>query len=614
MSKRFVVSSLLIVAMGLMSLPVSQAQSPFIKTSVYQDDPFVAESYIGRVDASSCSLDSNGHPVMSGERVSMINESVIYRKDANANFVRFAWNPWPQEGTSNEKGNFKFADEPRFPLHQPERDADGKIVMRDGLQVWTPLDHHLGINTAFAAAHATRDAAEFWAGRDVPWGVNNLLEIESQVFLDFNAFYSPSARQLFFGVAAYRFKGETDIKIFQTATSWELAAHELGHALQDVLKPNAVEWDQGYRTWAESFADQTSMWASLRNPQRVRDVLAETSGNLYTSNSLSSLCEAWAALIGSGTGIRDAFNDKKVSNTTDEVHDRSGVLTGAVYKVFTQIYERLKSEKGLDEHKALAQAGDIMGAFLAFNSEFTPENTMTLEDVGKGYLKVDKELFGGRYQSLFVSEFTNREIFDANSVHDWMAHEAAVPELRIPREVTPGKVDKLIQASLDELGIGPDFGLKLQSVTRENHFGQTIARVQLTDGRGSDAPLLDNHGVLTFRSDGTLADYYSPLPSDGGSYTRAQANVQAMALVNQARQFGVDRRGGLLSIVRRANGQLTVEARVMRSKGIYCWAEVFSLEHPEGERREVIVPTIPGNRTGIQPNGVEILSADDLKQ
>ena len=616
MSKLKIVSCLLIVAMGLMSLPVSQAQISIrgssIKTSVYQDDPFVAESYIGRVDASSCSLDSNGHPVMSGERVSMINESFIYRKDANLEFVKFAWNPWPQEGTSNEKGNFKFADEPRFPLHQPERDADGKIVMRDGLQVWKPLDHHLGINTAFAAAHATRDAAEFWAGRDLPWGKNNLLEIESQVFLDFNAFYSPSSRQVFFGVSAYRLKGETDIKMFQTASSRDMAAHEFGHAVQDVLKPNAIQFDQGWEFWGETFGDQMAMWSSLRDPKHVHDLLAESSGNLYTSNSLSRIGEAFAALVGSGTGIRDAFNDKKVSTTSNEAHERSTVLTGAAYKVFTQIYDKLKSEKGLDEHKALTQAGDIMGTFLVLTADYTPENSMTLEDICKAYLKVDKEIYGGQYQSLFASEFIRRELFDANSVPEWMAHEAAVPDLRLPRRATTENVNNMVQANLDRLGIGPDFGLKLQSVTRESRFGQTIVRVQLTDGRASDAPLLENHGLLVFRADGTLADYYTPLPSDGTSQMQLQANVQAMALVNQARQFGLDRRGGLLSIVRRPDGRLTVESRVIRSEGIYCWAEVFSLEHPEGERREVIVPTIARSLSGIQPSGLEILTADDL--
>jgi len=173
-------------------------------------------------------------------------------------------------------------------------------------------------------------------------------------------------------------------------------------------------------------------------------------------------------------------------------------------------------------------------------------------------------------------------------------------------------VNNLVQANLDRLGIGPDFGLKLQSMTRESRFGQTIVRVQLTDGRASDAPLLENHGLLVFRADGTLADYYTPLPSDGTSQMQLQANVQAMALVNQARQFGLDRRGGLLSIVRRPDGRLTVESRVIRSEGIYCWAEVFSLEHPEGERREVIVPTIARSLSGIQPSGLDILTADDL--
>jgi hypothetical protein len=342
--------------------------------------------------------------------------------------------------------------------------------------------------------------------------------------------------------------------------------------------------------------------------------LAETSGNLYTSNSLSRIGEAFAALIGTGTGIRDAFNDNKVSTTSDEEHDRSTVLTGATYKVFTQIYDILKSEKGLDEHKALAKAGDIMGTFLVLSTDYTPENSMTLEDVCKAYLKVDKEIYGGRYQSLFVAEFTRRELFDEDSVADWLAHEAAMPDLRLPRRVKDRSLNNLIQASLDTLGIGPDFGLKLQSVTRDSISGQTIVRVQLTDGREDDAPLLENHGVLTFRADGTLADYHSPLPSNGGSQMRAQLSVQAMALVNQARQFGVDHRGGLLSIVRGRDGRLTVEARVMHSEGLNCWAEVFSVRHPEGERRKVIVPTIAGNLRGMQPNGVQILSADDINQ
>jgi hypothetical protein len=131
----------------------------------------------------------------------------------------------------------------------------------------------------------------------------------------------------------------------------------------------------GFDTWGESFADQNAMWASLRDPRRVRGVLAETSGNLYTSNSLTRIAEAFAALVGRGTGIRDAFHNKKISDTTDEVHERSEVLTGAAYKVFTLIYSRLKSEQGLDERSALTEAGDIMGVFLTHTTDYTPENS-----------------------------------------------------------------------------------------------------------------------------------------------------------------------------------------------------------------------------------------------
>lgn len=612
MSKRLIVSKLMIPAIALMSLSVSQARMPAqsgsVKISQYRDDPFVAESYVGRMDASRIGEDDRGR-ILSGNRVSLIEESAIFRKNsATGQFERFAWNPWPALARSNENGNFKFADEPRFPLHEVERDAEGKPVLKDGLQVWKPRILHLGNTTTFAASHAVIDAAEFWAGRDIPWGQNNILEVEPHAFIEFNAFYGANTRTLHFGVVPYRLPGETQIKMFETATSWEIVAHESGHAMHSGVKPHRLSAD----TWAESFADQAAMWSSLLDPQRVRNVLAETSGNLQTSNSLTRLGEAFAALTGRGTSVRDAFNDLKISDTTTEIHDRSRVFTGAAYKVFTLIYDRLRSEQGLGERAAVTEAGAIMGTFLTYSTDYSPERLTTLEDAGKAYLKVDKELFGGRYHAMLVDEFIRREIFDADSVTEWMAHEAAAPELRLPQAASDRKVNRLLQANLENLGIGPDFGLKLKSVTRERRFGQTIVRVQLTEGRGEDAPVLDNYGLLTFRGDGTLADYHSPLPPEDGLHVLMQAQAETRALMDEAKRLHIDRRGAPLSIVRRPDGQLTVEARVIRSEGINYWIEVFTLENPHGERREVITREVP-YVSGYQPNGVQILTVDDLR-
>ena len=213
-----------------------------------------------------------------------------------------------------------------------ERGPDGKIVLRDGLQVWLPQDLHRGMTTVFEAANASKEAVESWSRRELSWGNDGSLYVNAHAFIDFNAFWSPTGQALFFGVVPYRPRGQQDISMFETATSWELAAHESGHALHHALKPNTALGDPGNGSWGESFGDQVAMWASLQDSDRLLKLLADTNGNLNQSNSITRMGEVLAALIGSGTGLRDAFHDKKVSDTDTEVHDRSEVLTGAVYK------------------------------------------------------------------------------------------------------------------------------------------------------------------------------------------------------------------------------------------------------------------------------------------
>jgi hypothetical protein len=341
-------------------------------------------------------------------------------------------------------------------------------------------------------------------------------------------------------------------------------------------------------------------------------LLTETNGDLNQSNSLTRIGEAFAALVGTGTGIRDTFNDKKVSDTSDEVHERSEVFSGAAYNIFLTVYSRLANEARIERAEALTKAGEIMGSFLARSTDYTPENKMTLEDVAKAYLKVDKEFFGGQYHAMLVDEFIRREIFDADSASEWMAHEAATPYLRLPPRPTDHEVEALIQSNLDALGIGPDFGLKVQNVIREVLFakavgsGQTIVRAQLTQGRGDGAAPLENHGILVFRRDGELADYHSPMPSAERESLQSKVFSQAHAktVIGRAKQLSLDQRGAPLSIVRRADGQLTVEARVMRGAGLNAYMEVYTLETPQGERREIGVPPVPPSKRVSIPDDI----------
>lgn len=580
-------------------------QGVIMPLSSYDDDPFVEDASVECVDATMLARDYDERLILLNNRTSLAEEDFIYRKDkTTGEFKRFAWNPWPLQPKANADGSFRFLDEERFPEFKPERGPNGKIVLRDGLQVWLPNNLHRGNTTAFEAANRVIQAAEEWSGRHISWGNDDQLLIHPHSFVDFNAFYSPSTRWLFFGVVPYRMPGSPIVQMLETATSWEIAAHESGHAVQAALKPNR-DWGDSYAIWGESFADQMEMWTSLRDSDRVRELLVQTSGDLSQSNAMSRMVEAFGALVGTGP-MRDAVNNSTVSTTSDDVHDRSKVLTGACYQLFLAVYDSLLPYDG-EKKRALGQAGAIMGIFLTHTTDFTPENTMTLEDVAKAYLKVDKEFYGGRYRDMLVAEFLRREIFDTDSLNEWLAHEASLPDLRLPSERSELAIERLVQTNLDKLGIGPEFGLTLQSVTRDDRFKLTLVRVQLTQGRDANATPLENHGILIFRANGTLADYQVPLPPTVSTL------IPARAVLTQAVQRGLDRHGAPLALVRNSEGQLSAEARVLREEGIEVWMEVFTESHPEGERREVVYPEFlyGANKALLERAGI-VLTADDL--
>jgi len=217
---------------------------------------------------------------------------------------------------------------------------------------------------------------------------------------------------------------------------------------------------------------------------------------------------------------------------------------------------------------------------------------MTLDDVVKAYLKVDKELFAGLYHDTLVREFVQRELLDDKALQDWLAHEEGLPGLWLANWSTDRDIANFVDQYQDSLGTGPDFGLKLQSVTRLSGAaqGRIVVRVQLTQGRGEDATLLDNHGVLVFRANGDLADYHPPIPGTQGTGTGPDVSLtmQAATAIGRARQARLHLNGVPLSLVRKADGTLSVEARVLRGEGLNAYVEVLTPENPSGERHELL--------------------------
>lgn len=581
--------------------PATPAAPNTVRISSFDDDPMVQAAHVEQLAKSVFQLGNDGNPTgLVGPKVKMVESPVIAQMSDLGNLTPFATNPWslPAPGAD---GSFEFAGEERFPKHQTELGADGKVLKNPaGLQVWKPRAEHLAQATAFEAANTVHGLSEQWAGQPISWGQNGQLAIDAHSFIGVNANYSPLDRSLKFGVVPYQ-TAEGEVRLFEMASSWEVVAHESGHAVQDVLKPHKGLVDLGYRQWGESFGDQLSMWGGLQDPERVAKLLEETGGDFSKSNALSRIAEAYGTLNGTQDGaLRDAVNTLKVSDTSTQFHERSEVLTGAAYKVFQGVFEGLKQE-GRSPAEALREAGNVMGTFLMRTTQHTPENAMSLEDVGKAYLKVDQEYFGGKYRGLLEGELTARGILTPASLKAFAAHEAMTPRLVLTDRSREG-ISQLLKDHQEQLNLGGGFGGKLTSFHTDDR-GQTVVRFQL-ERAGAVA---NNHAVMVFRADGSLMDYQNPMPA-------SLEPAKAAALLDQARSLGLHRQG-TLQLVATAEGGFTVQAVREERRGSDPHLQVFTLENPRGARAEyfhverarehVVSPA-------LLPKGSRILSAAEL--
>jgi hypothetical protein len=119
------------------------------------------------------------------------------------------------EADSEPFRQFRFSDEARFPLFKAERGTDGKILLREGLQVWTPQDLHLGCKYGLRGCPGCQSRGGSVGRARDPLGKDGRLDIRPHFFIDYQAFHSRFAHSLFFGIVLYRLAGETDVKYYE---------------------------------------------------------------------------------------------------------------------------------------------------------------------------------------------------------------------------------------------------------------------------------------------------------------------------------------------------------------------------------------------------------------
>ncbi|WP_328468058.1 hypothetical protein OHA21_50730 [Actinoplanes sp. NBC_00393] len=225
--------------------------------------------------------------------------------------------------------------------------------------------------------------------------------------------------------------------------NFDVLAHELGHSIifSEVGFPSSPA-DQGidYGGMHESSGDLVAIIASLHFHSVVDHLLESTKGNLLTINGLDRVGE-----LSDSRQIRIAFNGLRMSDVSEQPHERSLPLTGAIFDTMVEVFQHdLVAKKLISDDlrirstnlpgtshdltqiqeeftaaytgnesafkESLLLARDYVGRLLAVTWGTVSPDFLTYHGVLRTMLQADRDLTGGVNAAIIRECFAWREI------------------------------------------------------------------------------------------------------------------------------------------------------------------------------------------------------------
>jgi hypothetical protein len=253
-------------------------------------------------------------------------------------------------------------------------------------------------------------------GTRIPWAWNtggntDPVTVFPHGFTGANAFYSRNQKSLKFGLFTPSGSSTT---VF-TARSLDIVAHETGHAVLDGLKPGWLGFGNPPQTGGlhESFGDLSAIFLALSQLDQVEALIAITKANLHQKNFLAAVAEQFGSALGRPTGLRNADNDLKLSQVSNEVHALSQVFTGGIYDVLADIFafEKNRQRATKDPARVLLEVGGHVCNLLIDAIVQAPNVGATYSDVVNKMLSVSHTQGDPAiYRTFIRNRFTFREV------------------------------------------------------------------------------------------------------------------------------------------------------------------------------------------------------------
>ena len=447
----------------------------------------------------------------------------------------------------------KTLEGPRFKVEEDPNSFRPPVADKEGNYIFRLDDPRQGSTNAYVSAYKALSLAEKFLGRSVSWGHKRDVDpqhlwIHPHAGQGLNAFYNSQNGSLNFLYA----EDPHTRSMVDSSTSFEVVAHETGHAILDGLRPNFLQsLDAPSSGFHEAFSDIVAMLSALSEDDVLEGVYKETGGDLSQPNMASRMGELLGrALRGPKTPyVRSSLNDQKYHDSQYlpyfspngpalEPHQYAGVFTGAAYdilRVFTAAEQEDSSKTFVD---ALKGARDTLGQLMMRSLEFAPLGKTNYKEAAIAMLKADAVDFGGQHMKELVEVFSSRDILTSDDADKFATDLGLTKQIKkagkftLPADFNPSpeakdnsgkqfleKQGRLLGLTTEEIG-----QLKYEGCltnTKGEHILQysESQRITLTEpewGAQYQGNSFDINGglVLVFDKDGDLVTFNRDAISD----------------------------------------------------------------------------------------------------
>jgi hypothetical protein len=252
------------------------------------------------------------------------------------------------------------------------------------------------------------------AGATLPWQWNtggnaDPLTVFPRAGLTQNAFYSRNEKALkFFFFSA----GSPPSQVF-TCRSFDIVAHETGHAILDAMKPGWLLANNPPQTGGlhESFGDLTAIFLALNQLDQCEALIAQTKADLHAKNFLSDLAEQFGLALGRPNGLRNADNNLRLSEVGTEVHAISQVFTGGIFDVLADLFALARNPDLSDDATVLNGVAAYLASLVIRSLRQAPNMAATYAQVVQKMLtNVVADGKPPAYRQAIVNAFSAREV------------------------------------------------------------------------------------------------------------------------------------------------------------------------------------------------------------